>query len=347
MDCVVRLHQIDEAAGGALLYRRLRRHHHVLPRLQQQAGIDELLRKQRVVGVGEHRPQLHSAGRTVDLVIGGCQRSGGDQLAIGPVIGRDRQRARRHLLLDFVHIVFRQGEHHRNRLQLRYHEQAGGVAGLHIVTDVHQPDPDAAIHRGDDVAIGQVELGTVHRTLIGQHGAFVLLDQIDLVFDLLARNAVLPVERLVARIIRLRLVQQPGVLGQRALRLLQCHLIRPGIDLGEEIPLVHHLPFGEGDLLQLAVDLRDHGDRGQRRHRAEPGQHHVHVPRADGGHADGLRRPPRPARRSRRLLPAQHPPGDQAHDADHHQPQDQGQPWAAAARHRGSRPESGQGWGRS
>ncbi len=136
------------------------------------------------------------------------------------------------------------------------------------------------------MAVGQVQLGAVHGTLVVRDRALVLLDQIDLILDLLARYAVLAIKRLVARVVRTRLGQQPHVVRQRALCLFQRHLIGARVDLGQEVAFLHHLALGEGDLLQLTVDLRFDGDRRQRGHRAETGQDHIEITRRDGRGAD-------------------------------------------------------------
>ena len=58
------------------------------------------------------------------------------------------------------------------------------------------------------------------------------------------------------------------VFGQRALRLLQDHLKRPRINLGQHIPLMYKLPFlkGHADQLPVYAAMHSHGIEG--RHRA-------------------------------------------------------------------------------
>ena len=68
-------------------------------------------------------------------------------------------------------------------------------------------------------------------------------------------------------IVELRLVARELALG-----LLQLHLERTRVDLGEQVPLLHQLPLAEGDVDELTVDAALHGDGVEGGHRAEPGQ---------------------------------------------------------------------------
>ena len=60
-------------------------------RVDQQAGIHELVGKQRGVLVVEQGAEFQSAGRGIDLVIGRSQFSRGDLVCLsGPSIDRER-----------------------------------------------------------------------------------------------------------------------------------------------------------------------------------------------------------------------------------------------------------------
>ena len=84
-----------------------------------QAGIDELVRKQRVVGIVEARLELERAGGDVDLVVQRFQLAGGDAAGIGPVIGLHGQRvAGRQLGPHFGQLGLGQREHHGDGLGL-------------------------------------------------------------------------------------------------------------------------------------------------------------------------------------------------------------------------------------
>ena len=189
---------------------------------------------------------------------------------IGAVIGGDRKRrAGIELRHDLRQIVLGQREDHGDRLQLRDHGDAGRARRLHVISRIDQPQPDAAGDRRDDVAISEVERLRVDQALVLFHRAFVLLHDEDLIFGLLPRDRILRRERLVALEIQLRLRQQALVVRELAFILLFQDLIGPRIDLRQKIALLHHLAFGEGDVGEIAVDLRLHCDGRKRRHRAE------------------------------------------------------------------------------
>ena len=173
--------------------------------------------------------------------------------------------------------------------KLRQHHQPGGARGLHIVAGIHQPQADPAGDRCHDMAVQQVDLGVGQDALVREHRATVLLDQILLVGRLLHRDAVLGQQQLVAREVRHRLVQQADVVRERALVLLDGGLVRTRVDLRQELALLHDLALVEADRQQLPVDLGLHGDAGERRHGAEPGQGDRQGSSGDGGGADRLR----------------------------------------------------------
>ena len=135
-----------------------------------------------------------------------------------------------------------------------------------------------------------LSLSAVDLGLISGDRALVLRHQELLICDLLEGNRVLLGEGLVTCQIGLRLRQQALVLLQLALCLFERRLIRPVIDLGQEIAGFHHLAFLEADLLKVAADLRLHGDRGKRGDGAESIQGDRNIAGRRGGGADGLRR---------------------------------------------------------
>ena len=67
---------VDETAVGAELNRRVGGEHRARKRVDQQQDVDELVGKQRGVGIVERRAQLERARRQVDLVVVSRQRPG-------------------------------------------------------------------------------------------------------------------------------------------------------------------------------------------------------------------------------------------------------------------------------
>ena len=158
-------------------------------------------------------------------------------------------------------------------------------------------------HRRDDAGIDEVELGVVDQRLVGDDWRLVLAHQRGLGVVLLAGDRILRDQRLVALQVDLGVLEQRLVLGQRALRLLQRHVVGPRIDHREEVALLDRLAFGELDLDELAGDLRLDGHGGERRHRAERLDDDRDVTLGGGGEPTGMAAlaPNRPAAAAARL----------------------------------------------
>ena len=74
-----------------MLDRRVGNQDGVGDRVHQQARIDELIWKQRAVGVGKFRLKFHRSGGRIDLVIHREQRAGGEFLLTFAIVSFDRQ----------------------------------------------------------------------------------------------------------------------------------------------------------------------------------------------------------------------------------------------------------------
>ena len=87
----------------------------------------------------------------------------------------------------------------------------------------------------------------------------------------------------------MRLAEQALIVRQLAFVLGFQDLIGAWIDLRQKIAFLHHLPFLEGDLGQLTVDLGLHGDGGERRDGAERIDQDADIVQRDGCGADRLK----------------------------------------------------------
>ena len=164
---------------------------------------------------------------------------------------------------------------------------------------------DAARDRRGDAAIGEVELGGIDRRLVELHRAFVLQDDIGLVFGLLTGDGIQCDELLEAREVHLRLVKKTLVALQRADGLIERCLEGAGVDLRQQLVLLHVLAFLERHLDQIAADslVRHDGDRGRRRDGAQLVQDHRHVAQRRLRHPDDLGRGGSRARLLRQFMP--------------------------------------------
>lgn len=110
-DFVIAVEYPDEMTFVAHLQRGGRNDHGILLGIHQHAGIDELIREQRIVLVSEARFQFDGPGRGVYLVIEAQQGPFADFLFVGPVPRLNLQRFPGFLRLDDGgDIVFRQSE---------------------------------------------------------------------------------------------------------------------------------------------------------------------------------------------------------------------------------------------
>ncbi|MDT4841778.1 hypothetical protein FQZ97_756500 [compost metagenome] len=359
-------HHVHVVAVRAVAQRRDRHHHRAAHGAQQQPQVDELVRKQGAVGVGEARLGLHGAGLRVDHVVERGKSALGQPARACAVEGGGGERgALPQPLLHLGHAVLRNGELDVDGRDLRDGGHAARAAGRDVVARVHRPQADAPAHRRRDAAPGQVELGGVFVGAVDGHGAFELLDQGGLGVDVLAGDGVLAEQRLVAlqrdaRRGQLGLVALAGTGGlrQRVLEGLR-------VDGGEHVALLDHLAFLEQHGREHARHLRLHRHVGQRRDRAQRFELHrdVGLPRDGGADGAGGRAPAacptaRPAAAGaacactrsarawcRRLGTLHQVPGTAPEGHEQQQGQQAPDPAAPARRRMGRRHDGWQGFG--
>ena len=134
----IRLDQIHERTVGVTLNDCVRQQRRVLNRVHEQPRVDELIREQRFVGVGENRLELDCARGRINLVVHSQQSSRRQFFGLRAVERVHGQRiSRRQLLLDLRQVVFRDVENHGNRLQLRDDHQRRRVARVNDVARIH------------------------------------------------------------------------------------------------------------------------------------------------------------------------------------------------------------------
>ncbi len=153
---------------------------------------------------------------------------------------------------DAGNIVFRQCEHHADRLQLGDDDDAGGIAGLDDVARIDQAQADAAGGRRGDVAIDQLQFLRIDRGLVDLDLRLVLAHQRVLRGQRLFLDRVLLVQHLVAHQVDLGVLQQGHVVRHRAFGLLQRDLVGARIDDGDQLVFLDDLPFGEQHFHQRA-----------------------------------------------------------------------------------------------
>ena len=115
----------------------------VMPGLEQQPRVDELARPEHMRRVGKIGLELDRAGGLQDLVVDERELALVELDLVVVAIGKDRERPLGHLLLDFREVGLRQGEDHRDRLDLGDHDEAVGVGRMDDVALIDLP------HAGD------------------------------------------------------------------------------------------------------------------------------------------------------------------------------------------------------
>ena len=119
-----------------------------------------------------------------------------------------------------------QREHRRDRLQLRDDDEAVRLRRGHVVAEIHLLQSGTPADRGDDVRVGEIELGGIDLRLVGLHRALVLHHQGLLGGERLLGDGVLREQRLVALKIGARIGEQRLVARERPLCLLERDLVR-------------------------------------------------------------------------------------------------------------------------
>src|SRR6185312_13536487 len=203
------------------------------------------------------------------------------------VIGIDAQSLPAiHLLHDGADIVLGDGEQHRDRLQLRHHDNAVRLSGFHKVADIDLAQTDAAGHWRRDLRVLQIDLRLIDARLIGLDRAFGLLRRGDGGCVGLRRDSVQFDEISITLHVDARFLQRGLIFLQGADRLIDRSLEGARIDFGQHVPGLDHLAFFDVEFEQLPAHLRADGDGGKRRDRSQRVERNVDVAADDTRNAN-------------------------------------------------------------
>ena len=287
LDRVIRLHHVNESGFRAALHGGGGNDDGSAQGVDHQPGVDELVGKQLVVLVIENRLALDGARARIDLVVDGQQITRGDLVLHVAVISLDGEPpARSHLLHDLGEVILGNREDHSDGLQLGDDGQAIGVGRMDHVARIHQAQADSAGDWRGDPAVNQLQLRVVDNALVGLNGAFILPHQCGLSVELLLWDGVLRQQDPVTLQVHIGVVEQRHVLRHLALAGLELHLEGPGVDLDQEIALMHDLPLFERHLVDLPIDSRPDCDGIERGNRTQAVEVDVHVALARVGDYD-------------------------------------------------------------
>ena len=288
----IRLNYISEGALGTALDAGTGRNHHATAHVEQHAGVDELVRKQREIGIGELRLELDGAGGGIDLVVHREQGAAGQLGLLRPVVGIDRRPvAGLKLFHDRGNAVFRQRKQHRDRLQLGNHHQPVDIPGSHDVADIDLAQADAPGNRRRHPCIAELQPGVIHHPAIRLDHALVLAHQRGLGIELLLGDRILREQGAVTRQIRLGVAELRLVARHLTLGLRQLHLERARIDFCQQFTRLHHLALAKQQAQQLAIHAAAYGHGIGRYGSAQAVDVDVHVASAGSGCHHRCQRP--------------------------------------------------------
>ena len=188
-------------------------------------------------------------------------------------------------LVDVWQLLFRRGEDDGDRLDLGDRHDAGLGRGIDDVADVDLTQAGDAGDRRLDLGIVELGLGVEDRRIVGRDLRGQLRNGGALGVGLLPGREF--AELGVALQIQIGVGEIGLILGLLGLGLVQRRLIRPGIDLDQQIALVDRLAFLEGDLVDLAIDAGPHQDGIEALNGTEAGQIDRKVRFFDGSDGDG------------------------------------------------------------
>src|SRR6185312_13065250 len=286
LDGIVGLDDVAVGAVGALHDRALRHRGRALAGRELQTDADELAGPQLLVLVLVGRLQPQRAGRRVDLVVDQRHLALGKLVGVVGAVGVGGQRLLRLGLAQIVVSILRYGEIHEDRLDLGDRHQRGPLARLHQVAEVDQPLAGAAVDRRADLGIDEVELGGVDRRLVAGERRLEAVDRRLLLVVALARLVAGPDQLAVAVEIELGAFELRLVTLLGRGRAIEPRLVRPRVDLEQQVAFLDVLALAKIDFDDLAVDSRfdRHGLVGL--HRAEAADINRHVARLGDRHRD-------------------------------------------------------------
>ena len=195
---------------------------------------------------------------------------------------------------------------------------------MNDVAAIHHAEAHAPGDWRGDGRIAELHLRVVDGALVGIDLRLLLLDERGLGVDLLLRDGE-RADGAVALEVALGVCEQRLVERLLGDRLVEDRLKWPRIDLQEEIALLDHLAFLEGDLVDLAVDARADGHRVPALHDAQAIEVDGKVLLLSRGDVNGNRGFVRFCRRillpgTARGVPVQAPHAHTGDDEDHEQP---------------------------
>ena len=157
------------------------------------------------------------------------------------------------------------------------------------VADVDLPHAGDAVDRRGQAGIAELDIGRFDQGLVGFDGALQLRDLRRLGLDQLRGGPAFLSQLGVATEIGLGVCKLGLIAIARGGHLIDLRLVGPRIDLCEQVTRMHGLPFGEGDLGDLPLDLAAHEDRVVGDDRTDAAQIDRHVLAADHTGDDGYR----------------------------------------------------------
>ncbi|MNT21947.1 hypothetical protein D3C72_1573090 [compost metagenome] len=193
-------------------------------------------------------------------------------------------------MLVLQHVVVRQRELDVDRVQLRDLGQQAGIARLHQAALGTRLGTGHAGDRRGDAGVAEIDLRRLHRRAGGGDRGLGAGQCGHRVVAVLLADGIFLEQRQYAVVVLLRADQLGFFQLQRRLRLLQCRLVRCGVELEQHVTGAHAGTLGVGTLLQNAGDAGAHLHLARADRLADVLGDHRHIGGGHLHHADRHRR---------------------------------------------------------
>ena len=168
-------------------------------------------------------------------------------------------------------------------------KKAVGVAGMHDVSGIHLTQANASADGRRNFRIGDLQIRRFHRRLVGFDRGFVLRHERGLRVKLLFGNGFQGQQTFIAFEIDLGVPEHRLIAGEFSLGLIQQRLVRPRINLRQNITLRYILSFLKMNRHQLPVDaaVNRRGIKRGNRPQAVQINGDISLPRSGGRYGNG------------------------------------------------------------
>jgi len=156
-DGVIAADSVNVGSLGATLNGRSGNDREIPHSVHKQVDVDELIGKERAIGIVEDGFQLVRAGGGIDFVVHGQKLAGGDFLSVIAVVSFDVQlNSGAKFGADLRKLILRQAEENSDGLKLGDDHNAVCIVGVNDVSGVHEAQAHASADGSGNPGIGEL-----------------------------------------------------------------------------------------------------------------------------------------------------------------------------------------------